>query len=79
MGTKFDDFMREQLKNPEAQREYDALREAVITQRMLAERTGIDQGDISKIETGTANPSIKTLQRLAEGMGMKLEIKFVPI
>lgn len=30
-------------------------------------------------EAGNANPSIKMLRRLAEGMGMKLEIKFVPI
>ena len=49
-----------------------------ITQKELAENTQIYQADISKIERGLANPSIKTLQRLAEGMGMELQIEFVP-
>ena len=55
-----------------------ARNEANITQKELAERTHIYQADISKIERGLANPSIKTLQRLAEGMGMKLQIEFIP-
>jgi len=37
------------------------------------------QGDISKLENGSANPSIRTLQRLAAGMGMKLQLAFTPI
>ena len=49
-----------------------------LTQKDLAERTGIAQGDISKLETGNANPSLRTLQRLAAGMGMKLKLEFVP-
>lgn len=44
----------------------------------LAKATGIHQGDISDIERGKANPTIKTLSRLAEGMGMRLKIEFVP-
>lgn len=48
-----------------------------ITQKELAEKTHIYQGDISKIERGSANPSVKTLQRLAEGMGMRVKIEFV--
>ena len=48
-----------------------------MTQRQVAEETGIYQADISKIERGLANPSVATLQRLAEGMGMKLKIEFV--
>ena len=50
---------------------------AKLTQKELAERVHIYQADISKIERGTANPSVKTLQRLAEGMGMRLKIEFV--
>ena len=60
----------------------DALIEARkaqnITQKQLSELTGIAQGDISKLENGSANPSIKTLQRLATGLGMMLKIEFVP-
>lgn len=44
----------------------------------LAERTGINQADISKLENGTRNPSVNLLKRLAEGMGMVLKIEFVP-
>lgn len=49
-----------------------------ITQKELAERTGIHQADISKLENGTRNPSVNLLKRLAEGMGMALKIEFVP-
>lgn len=49
---------------------------AGMTQKQLSEITGIYQGDISKIERGLANPSLSTLKRLADGLGMKLEIGF---
>lgn len=93
MGTKFNDFLAEQLKDPEFRREYEALQpeHAVIqamidarkasglTQKELSERTGIAQGDICKLERGNANPSVKTLQRLALGMGMVLKVEFIPL
>ena len=44
----------------------------------LAKASGVYQGDISDIERGKANPTIKTLSRLAEGMGMRLNIEFIP-
>ena len=56
----------------------DARQTSGLTQKELSERTGIAQGDISKLENGNANPSIKTLQRLASAMGMSLKIEFVP-
>lgn len=49
-----------------------------LTQTELARRTGIDQGDISKLEHGTRNPSLKLLKRLAQGLDMDLKIVFVP-
>ena len=49
-----------------------------MTQKDLAEAIGIDQLDISKIETGNANPALSTLIRLAEGMGMVLHLEFIP-
>ena len=86
------EFMTEQLKDPEFREEYDkiqpeldvirALVEARIsqnlTQKELAARTGIDQADISKLENGTRNPSLNLLKRLADGMGMVLRIEVVP-
>lgn len=91
--TNYRDFLNEQLQNREFKKEYDALeteysliqamldarKASGLTQKDLAERTGIAQADISKLENGNANPSLKTLQRLAEGMGMKLRLEFVPI
>ena len=91
--TKFDDFLEEQLKDPEFKAEYDALepefaiihamidarKNSGLTQKQLAERTGMAQGDISKIENGNANPSLRTLKRLAEAMDMKLKLEFEPI
>lgn len=50
-----------------------------ITQKQLAEKTGLYQADISKIERGLSNPSIATLQRLADGMGLHVEIIFKEI
>jgi transcriptional regulator with XRE-family HTH domain len=49
-----------------------------MSQRELSERTGIAQTEISKLENGTRNPSIKLLQRLADGMGMVLNVTFIP-
>ncbi|MBO4987721.1 MAG: helix-turn-helix transcriptional regulator [Lachnospiraceae bacterium] len=90
--SKFDEFLEEQLQDEELRQEYENLQpefdvikamvEARIsknlTQQQLAERTGINQADISKLENGTRNPSIKLLKRLADGMDMALKIEFIP-
>ncbi len=49
-----------------------------MTQKELSQKTGIAQTEISRIENGTRNPSIKLLQRLADGMDMVLNISFTP-
>ena len=92
MGKNFRETLNEQLKNPEFKKEWDALepeyqiikvmldarREKVITQKQLADITGIPQADISRLENGNANSSLKTLQRLADGMEMKRKLEFIP-
>jgi len=57
----------------------DARKNSGLTQKQLSEITGIDQGDISKIEIGEANPTLNTLKRLASGMNMKLKLEFAPL
>lgn len=47
-----------------------------ITQKELAQKTGIHQAEISKFERGIGNPSLQTLQRIAEGINKKIEITF---
>ncbi len=90
--SDFRNYLNEQLKDPEFKKEWDRLEpefnmmQAMIdarkrnnmTQKELAERTGIDQSDISKIETGNANPTLAVLKRLAEGMDMVLKLEFIP-
>jgi len=39
-----------------------------LTQGQLAKITGISQPEISRIESGTVNPTVGTLGRLAEGL-----------
>ena len=91
--SEFRDLLNEQLKDPEFKKEWDdtqpemdVIRAMIdnriaqnLTQKELAERTGINQADISKLENGTRNPSLKMLKRLADGMGMALKIEFVPM
>lgn len=47
-----------------------------VTQQQLAERTGIAQADISRLENGNSNPTLRTLQRLADGLEMTVEVGF---
>ena len=47
-----------------------------MTQKELAEKTGIRQSNISRIESGSCSPTVATLQALAEGLGKKLVISF---
>ena len=91
MGKNFRDTLNEQLKDPEFKAECDALEperqimraivegrdERELTQKQLAELTGITQADISRLENGTGNPSLRTLKRLADGLGMTLKVEFV--
>ena len=89
---EFNEFFEEQMQNPEFVKEYEAIQPELdiiraivdariannLTQKQLAERTGINQADISKLENGTRNPTINLLKRLAEGMDMVLKIEFIP-
>ena len=54
-----------------------ARNEQNISQTELAEKSGIRQSNISRIEQGTALPILRTLNRLANGLGKELQISFV--
>lgn len=86
--------MKEEIfkNNPEVKEEYEKLKpeydviravlearkQSKLTQQQLAEKTGINRSDISKLENGNTNPTIALLQRIAEGMDMTLKLEFVP-
>lgn len=92
MGKNFRETLNEQMKDPAFRAEWIAMeperqiikaliegREANdMTQKQLSEATGIPQADISRLENGTANPSLRTLKRLADGLGMTLNVEFRP-
>ena len=85
---KFNDYLKEQMQNPEFKKEYDNLQpefdiiRAIVdartsqnlTQKQLAEKTGIHQADISKLENGTRKAYINLIKRLAECLDMMLKI-----
>ena len=52
----------------------DARNAIGLSQRELAERSGVRQADISRIERGTGNPTEATLQRLAEALDRRLQL-----
>ena len=89
---KLKDYKEKKLQDPEFVKAYEEIQPEMnviraiieartssnLTQKELSERTGIAQTEISRLENGTRNPSIKLLQRLADGMGMVLNISFTP-
>ncbi len=89
--SDFKNYLAQQMEDPafaaeyEAQRpEYEAIRAVIasrlacnMTQKELAEKTGIRQSNISRIENGSASPTIDTLARIAAGLGKQLKIDFV--
>ncbi len=91
-SVSFKEVKEELLSNPNIAKEYekanaefqvirailDARTSQNLTQEDLAKKTGINRSEISKLENGTRNPSIKLLQKLASGLNMHLELKFVP-
>ena len=91
--SEWREFLAEQLQDPDVRAEWDAMepeftiiqalidarKNAGLTQKQLSERTGINQGDISRLESGEANPSLKTLKRLAAATNTSLKIEFKPL
>lgn len=87
----FDEYLAEKMKDPEFAREWERLepeyavinaildteQELGLTQSEFAERCGMKQSALSRLQTGKTSPTLKTLQQLADGMGKKLVIQFV--
>ena len=63
--------------------EYEVIKQIVqaraeqnLTQQELADRTGIKQSNISRLESGHYNPSLEFLKKIASGLGKELHIEF---
>ncbi|MBI2337815.1 helix-turn-helix domain-containing protein [Candidatus Daviesbacteria bacterium] len=86
--SKWEDLEKELLADPAVKKEYDhlALRYTIIselialrlkkgmTQKDIAEKIGTKQSAIARLESGSINPSIEFLHRIAQVMGYKLSI-----
>lgn len=55
----------------------EARMEEGLSQQELAERCGMKPANLCRLENGNGNPSIATLNKIARGLGRKLEISFV--
>lgn len=88
--TNYDDLREELLNDPEIREEYDALEpiyalkrqliamrlEQNLTQEELAKRIGMKQSTLARLERGSYSPSLKSVQRIAKGLGKKLTLTF---
>ncbi len=84
----FSQLKKELLADPEVKRAYDALEpefaliRSVIEKRLakkmsqkdLADKMGTKQSAISRLESGTANPSMKFLQKVATALDARLTV-----
>jgi len=79
--SDYKEYLDRQFRNPEFAAEWERQRsereyikaiivartENNLTQKELAEKTGIRQSNISRIENGNCSPTIATLQQIADG------------
>lgn len=87
----FDQYLKQKLEDDSdlqneynaLQPEYEIIRKLIetrikygLTQKELAKKCGIKQSNISRLESGKANPTIKFLQKIALAMDSDLFIEF---
>ena len=85
---KFSDVKKQALKDPAVKAAYDVLEpeyklaESMIkarlanklTQEELATKAGVTQTTIARLESGTNNPTIATVSRVASVLGKELKL-----
>jgi len=86
----YDDSLNEALKDPEFKKiwEANAIKREItksiigerikrkLTQQELAQRAGLRQPSLARVESGGTLPSIATLAKIAQALGKRLEIRF---
>jgi len=56
----------------------EARRRSGLTQAELADRAGVPQSTVAKIERGRRDPSLSTLERLVRAAGLELRVQLEP-
>lgn len=88
--TSLQQLKQRALQNEEVRSEYEALDEefafisqllkmrtqAGLTQEEVAKRMGTKKSNISRLERGNTNPSMKVLQKYAHACGFKITMDF---
>lgn len=86
------EFRKELMADPKVKKAYDDLQpefaivqtiidarvKKKISQEELARRMGTGQAVISRLENANAKPSLSLIKRLANALGLKVEIHFTP-
>ncbi|OGZ78597.1 MAG: hypothetical protein A2528_01365 [Candidatus Staskawiczbacteria bacterium RIFOXYD2_FULL_37_9] len=86
----FDDYLKEQLKDPEFKKGYDEYgrqleiayqilqlrKKKKLSQAQLAKKIGTKQSNIARMESGQQNFSVEILEKIADAFGCNLKIVF---
>ncbi len=85
---KFEDWEAEKIKDPdflaaaeELEPSYQVARLRMLrglTQAQLAEMVGTRQPSITRLENSTSAHSLSFLSKIAEALGVKIEVKLFP-
>jgi transcriptional regulator with XRE-family HTH domain len=92
MTIALKDIKARLLADPEVQAEYERLApefeiantlvraraKAGLSQKEIAERMGTTQSAVARIESGKTSLRTATIQRYAEAIGCRVELKLVP-
>lgn len=93
MSSSLKDFRSRALARPEVKKAYEELKEEFafldevlraraesgLTQAEIARRIGTTQSAVARLESGSSkhSPSVATLQKYANAVGCRVEIKLV--
>lgn len=87
VNVRFEDWLKEQLKDPEFQAAYEELKPAYQvarlrikkgwTQAQLAEKIGTKQSSIARLESGVSQPRLSFLRQIVEALDGHLEINIL--
>jgi ribosome-binding protein aMBF1 (putative translation factor) len=86
----WNDLRERRMDSPAARAAYDQARSAYeigrmvrelreargLSQRELAARMGTTQSVVGRLEAGGSRPTIVTLDRVAQALGVRLEVRF---